>query len=29
VAWYGTIAYGITWDSADAGKAKVVYVTSS
>jgi N4-gp56 family major capsid protein len=29
VAWYGTIAFGCTWDSADAGKAKIVRVASA
>lgn len=29
VAWYGILNYGLIWDTANAGEAKVVHVTSS
>jgi len=29
VAWYGILEFGIIWDTANAGEAKIVHVTSS
>jgi N4-gp56 family major capsid protein len=29
VAWYGILAFGIIWDTANAGQARIVHVTSS
>lgn len=29
VAWYGILNFGIIWDTANAGEAKIVHVTSS
>ena len=29
VAWYGIIAFDIIWDTANAGQARIVYVTST
>jgi N4-gp56 family major capsid protein len=29
VAWYGVLAFGIIWDTANAGEARIVHVTSS
>ena len=29
VAWYGVLAFGIVWDTANDGEARIVYVTSS
>lgn len=29
VAWYGELAFGLVWDTANAGEAKVIRVTSS
>ena len=29
VAWYGILNFGIIWDTANAGQARIVHVTSS
>ena len=29
VAWYGILAFGIIWDTANAGEAKIIHVTSA
>lgn len=29
VAWYGILAFGLPWDTGNAGQAKIVHVTSS
>jgi len=29
VAWYGILEFGIIWDTANAGEAKIVHLTSS
>ncbi len=29
VAWYGVLAYGLVWDTANDGEARVIHVTSS
>lgn len=29
IAWYGVLEFGVVWDTANAGEAKIVHVTSS
>ena len=29
VAWYGILEFGIIWDTANAGEARIVHLTSS
>jgi N4-gp56 family major capsid protein len=29
VAWYGVLEYGVVWDTANAGEARIVHVTST
>jgi len=29
VAWYGILEFGIIWDTANAGEARIIHVTSS
>ena len=29
VAWYGILEFGLVWDTANAGEARVIHLTSS
>ena len=29
VAWYGILEFGVIWDTANAGEARIVHLTSS